>query len=374
MKNTLCPVNPLCCQVHPSKGNWTIQLTARNPLHPANHQSPSKSKQRRLQQPGKSQPKVSSSCKPRKSNKNKAARRAQATKALDKAREAKRKKYLDKIKLAQLLEEKDKKDSELKQKFNCSDLSIDLEKCDDTLDARKAKPIELMEKDPILDHVACEQPDQVDLLTENDKSKGLSKISETEHETSDGKLKCTGYGLKKPKKQEKKLKCPDTDCDQIFPYVKNLNDHMKEVHPDMKFKCQHCPHMCETHNACYKNEHTHFQLPYCYFCTKCFLFPGLRDCHDGQHTGANLLPCTWSGCKQQLRSKDALQQHVDTNTDERHPCEQCDKTFNTIPNLKQHIKEPMVMDSYCYVEPVLIGQTHIMNTKKIVLIVKKLKN
>ena len=27
-----------------------------------------------------------------------------------------------------------------------------------------------------------------------------------------------------------------------------------------------------------------------------------------------------------------------THTDERHSCDQCDKTFNTIPNLKQHIK------------------------------------
>ena len=103
-----------------------------------------------------------------------------------------------------------------------------------------------------MDHVSHEQPDQVDLLTERDEpitSKGSSKISETEHETSNGKLRCTRYGLKKPKKQEKKLKCLDTSCDKIFPYVKNLNDHMKEVHPDMKFKCQYCPRMYETHSA-----------------------------------------------------------------------------------------------------------------------------
>ena len=252
---------------------------------------------------------------------------------------------MEKIKLAAIQAEKDTKDMELKDKFNCLDVSIDLEKCDDTIDkieGQKAKPIELKEKDPILDHVSHEQPDQVDLLTEKDEpitSKGSSKISETEHETSDGKLKCTQYGLKKPKKQEKKLKCPDSNCDKIFPYVKNLNDHMKEVHPDMKFKCQYCPQMYETHNAQYKHEHTHFQLPYCcHFCTKWFLFLGLQDCHEGQHTGANLLPCTWPGCKQELSSKDALQQHIDTHTDERHPCEECDKTFNTIPNLKQHMK------------------------------------
>ena len=183
-----------------------------------------KSEQSRLQKPGKTKPKVPSKHKPKKANKSKAARRAQAMKALEKAREAKRKKNLEKIKLSELKAEKDRKDSELKDRFNCSNVSIDLEKCDDQLDVQKAKPTELKEQDPILDHVAHENPDQVDLLTENDnksKSRGTSKISETEHETSDGKLKCTGYGLKKPKKQEKKLKCPDTNCDQIFPYVKS---------------------------------------------------------------------------------------------------------------------------------------------------------
>ena len=159
---------------------------------------------------------------------------------------------MEKIKLSELKAEKDKKDLELKDRFNCSDVSIDLEKYDDQLDVQKAKPTELKEQNPILDHVAHENPDEVDLLTENDnksKSRGSSKISETKHETSDGKLKCTGYGFKKPKKQEKKLKCPDTNCDQIFPYVKSLSHHMKEVQPDMKFKCQYCPHMYETHNA-----------------------------------------------------------------------------------------------------------------------------
>ena len=68
------------------------------------------------------------------------------------------------------------------------------------------------------------------------------------------------------------------------------------------------------------------------------MFPDLRDSHEGQHTGANLHPCTWPGCKQELSSKDALRQHIDTHTDERHPCEECDKTFNTILNLKQHMK------------------------------------
>ena len=230
---------------------------------------PSPSKQRRLNQsepPGNRMPNASSNCKQRQSNKNKAARKAQAAKALEKARAAKSKKYLEKQELERLLADKKKKDTELKEKFNCSDVSIDLEKCDNTLDERKAKPTELKEKDPILDHVAHVQPDQVDLLTEKEsdnKSRGSSKISETKHETTDGKLKYTGNDLKKPKKQEKKLKCPDTACDQVFPYVKDLNSHIKHSHPDLKFKCEYCPWMYETHNVLYKHEYKHFQLPFC---------------------------------------------------------------------------------------------------------------
>ena len=60
-------------------------------------------------------------------------------KALEKARQ----KNLEKIKLSELKAEKDKKDSELNDRFKCSNVSIDLEKCDDQLDIRKAKPMEL---------------------------------------------------------------------------------------------------------------------------------------------------------------------------------------------------------------------------------------
>ena len=53
---------------------------------------------------------------PRKSNQSKAARRAQAKKALEKAQEAKKRNIWKKIKLAAIQAEKDKKDSELKDK------------------------------------------------------------------------------------------------------------------------------------------------------------------------------------------------------------------------------------------------------------------
>ena len=94
-----------------------------------------------------------------------------------------------------------------------------------------------------------------------------------------------------------------------------------------------------TYNARYKHEHSHFKLPYvCHYCEKRFLFPALRTKHENLHTGKRLLPCMWPGCKQQLSCKDALQQHINTHTEERFMCDKCNKTFNTITNLKQHEK------------------------------------
>ena len=114
---------------------------------------------------------------------------------------------------------------------------------------------------------------------------------------------------------------------------------MKEKHPDVKFRCQHCPKVYDTYNTRYKHEYKHFQLPYkCHHCDKRFLFPGLRAKHKKQHTGVGLLPCTWPGCKSKLSCPDALRQHIVTHTDQCFPCSKCDKDFNTETNLQQHMK------------------------------------
>ena len=126
---------------------------------------------------------------------------------------------------------------------------------------------------------------------------------------------------------------------EIFPFVKDLNDHMKEVHPDVKFHWKYCPKVYDSHNTHYKHEASHFQYRYlCHYCTKHFQFPGLREKHERQHTGNNLLPCTWPGCKAQLSCQDALNQHIVTHNDQCFDCLHCNKDFNTISNLKQHIR------------------------------------
>ena len=179
----------------------------------------------------------------------------------------------------------------------------------ENIDIHKAKPVgSLKEEDPLMDCLRTEQPDEVANLIQDDAKpakQGTSKVNEEKHKTKNGEIEIKQYAIKHAKRQKKKLPC--SGCDQIFSLVKDFNIHMKEKHPDLKFRCQHCPKVYDTYNTHYKHEYKHFQLPYkCHHCDKRFLFPGLRAKHEKQHTGQGLLPCTWPGCKSKLSCPDAL--------------------------------------------------------------------
>ena len=211
----------------------------------------------------------------------------------------------------------------------------------ENIDICKAKPVgSLKEEDPLMDCLRTEQLDEVANLIKDDAKpakQGTSKVNEEKHKTENGEIEIKQYAIKCGKRQNKKLPC--SACDQVFGLVKDFNIHMKEKHPDVKFRCQHCPKVYDTYNAHYKQEYKHFQLPYkCHHCDKRFLFPGLRAKHEKQHTGVGLLPCTWLGCKSKLSCPDALRQHIVTHTDQHFPCSKCDKDFNTETNLQQHMK------------------------------------
>ena len=75
-----------------------------------------------------------------------------------------------------------------------------------------------------------------------------------------------------------------------------------------------------------------------------------------------------------LSCKDALYQHVDTHTEERHKCEQCPKDFNALFNLKQHLKGAHRERFISPVDRFLIGLTVEMNIKLTVMSVKRTKN
>ena len=199
----------------------------------------------------------------------------------------------------------------------------------------------LEEPDPLLKAFQENSPEDVDALLQDDGKKVNSSciIGQEDVNTHDGEITIKTYGIRHSKKQKKNLKCPDSTCDQVFDFVKDMNVHVANTHPELRFHCQYCPKSYQTYNARYKHEHKHFELLYCcHYCSMRFLFPGLRDKHEHQHTDKGLLPCTWPDCKQTLSCKDTLRQHIYTHTEERHNCTQCPKDFNTLSNLRQHEK------------------------------------
>ena len=199
----------------------------------------------------------------------------------------------------------------------------------------------LKEPDPLLAAFKENNPEELDaLLQEDGKKVNGSCIIDQEHlNTHDREINIKTYGIRRSKKKKKNLQCPDSACNQVFDFVKDMNVHVTGAHPDLRFHCQYCPKSYLTYNTRYKHEHKHFELPYgCHYCSMRFLFPGLREKHERQHTQKGLLPCTWPECKQMLSCKDALRQHINTHTDQRHKCEKCPKDFNTLTNLRQHEK------------------------------------
>ena len=101
-----------------------------------------------------------------------------------------------------------------------------------------------------------------------------SKILEEVHETKNGSMKIAYYGAWKYKKVDKCLKCVATDCLEVFSFVKDINDHLWTVHPNIKFKCKYCPKVYFCNNSWNKHEASHFELRYrCHFYTKWFQFP-----------------------------------------------------------------------------------------------------
>ena len=297
-------------------------------------------KQRRLQEPtAKPKKPIKSGNRGRKPKPNKPKKKTKAQLALERKLKRQLKKKEE--------EERKAYENNLRSKFDCTDCDVALEKLEDPpLSPRKAKPNveDLKEKDPLLEAFKDVRPDEVDSLLHDDEAptKGsTSKISEEKHETNDGTITFAKYGARKHKKIDKHLKCVASDCEEVFPYVKELNHHLKSKHPHIKFKCKYCPKVYDCYNSRYKHEATHFELPYrCHFCEKRFQFPKQREKHERQHTGKSLLPCTWPGCKSKLSCTDALNQHLVTHTDERFPCpsSNCEKDFNTLSILKQHLR------------------------------------
>ena len=122
------------------------------------------------------------------------------------------------------------------------------EKSEDN-EPRQAKPSNLTEPDPLLKSL---DKDKVDSILEDDKPKRhvSSKYSEKHFKTSDGGIQIEGYGIPVREKKVRDFSCPKDGCDKVAHKVKELNEHIRNVHSDYKFKCEHCPKMYTTIQQC----------------------------------------------------------------------------------------------------------------------------
>ena len=120
---------------------------------------------------------------------------------------------------------------------------------------------------------------------------------------------------------------------------KELSEHVAAKHPTFCFKCQYCSFDYKTYNARFKHELGHAAKPYiCIYCQKTFLYSKQLDTHVHVHMGKNMFPCPPCGCDRNYTTKEALNTHMIVHENKEFKCDACVQTFNTNPNLAQHIQ------------------------------------
>ena len=98
-------------------------------------------------------------------------------------------------------------------------------------------------------------------------------------------------------------------CEEVYHTQKDLNDHIRQDHPDFKFKCHHCARVFMTANAAYKHEVGHAGKKFaCKDCNKAFQFKGALKDHLKVHTGKRMYPCT--NCDLEFTSNGAMLRHA----------------------------------------------------------------
>ena len=157
-------------------------------------------------------------------------------------------------------------ENEEKRTKNAASDNTDTEQNKENKD-RKAKPGELKEKDPILEafrNVRSHEDLEILLADYNKKKLASSKVSETDIKTQNGTVNVKEYGLlKSPIRKDRSLAC--TECDVKKTTIAELTKHIKEAHPEFKYKCSQCERLFDTYNGHTKHENKHYLLKYAFF-------------------------------------------------------------------------------------------------------------
>ena len=82
----------------------------------------------------------------------------------------------------------------------------------------------------------------------------------------------TTHGIPKRLNIKHIYKCP-ANCKVACKAQKELNDHVRQKHPNFRFKCRYCALEYRTYNAQFKHEKGHDEKLYlCTICNKTFMY------------------------------------------------------------------------------------------------------
>ena len=164
-----------------------------------------------------------------------------------------------------------------------------------------------------------------------------------------GKFNYQNFQLPKRKTKWKLKKC--SSCEQQCATYKELTVHVKQSHPEYKYKCRYCPKTFNSASWKYQHQARHKGLQYqCGVeeCLKLFQFEyQLRD-HMKKHTGNKLYVCSTRKSGKGFTTKRARTYHElkhSLTTSDTFTCDYkesddadiCGKTFERKALLTQHL-------------------------------------
>ncbi|KAK2159849.1 hypothetical protein LSH36_145g07000 [Paralvinella palmiformis] len=142
-------------------------------------------------------------------------------------------------------------------------------------------------------------------------------------------------------KPQMKVQCPI--CDKSISNIGNINNHMKQCHPDgdVSVKCEACNKWYKTPASLKQHmRQRHSMNPKKITCPQCDVQftdrRGLRDHINCVHETTQVFTCT--KCWKVFLTKSRLRRHMYIHGDHRHICQQCGKGFHIKDNMNKHIR------------------------------------
>ena len=164
-----------------------------------------------------------------------------------------------------------------------------------------------------------------------------------------GKFNINRFALKKRKPSDRKpIKC--SVCSQVVANYSDLTKHIKEHHPEFRYKCRYCPKTFASSSWKYQHQNRHRGLRFkCSIkdCGKLFQFSYQLEDHKRKHTRKALYVCSTRDCLRGFTTKRARTYHEkkhDLEGKKEFVCDfakngkPCGKDFERKELLEQHFR------------------------------------